>query len=92
MNGNTPYNQPTPLWMKIVIIACMLPALAFPSLLAMTQADTAARTLVWLYPFYVLASGLCSWICYGQRREMSWILIILMLLSHAAIWVLIYQQ
>lgn len=85
-------NTLIPLWMKIVIICCMLPVLAFPSLLAATQADTPARTIVWLYPFYVLASGLCAWIYYPVRREMSWILIVLMLLSHAAVWILISQQ
>lgn len=80
-----------PAWMTIAIIACMLPVLAFPVLLANTAADSPARTFTWFYPFYVLASGICARICYPDRREMTWILLALMLLSHAAMWLLVTQ-
>lgn len=92
MNQKPYCNRPIPVWIRIIIIFCILPVLSFPSLIAMTQSDTASRTLVWLYPFYVIASGICAWICYGQRREMTWILIVLMLLSHVAVHILVYQQ
>lgn len=75
--------------MIIVIIMAMLPALAFPTLLAMTSPDSSQRTFVWLYPFYVIASGVCAWICWPDRKDVSWILIILMLMSHAAMWMLV---
>lgn len=76
----------TPLWMTIVIIICMLPVLAFPSLLSLSPQDSPLTALVWFYPVYVLATGICAWMCYPSRRELSWILILLMLLSHAALW------
>ena len=80
-----------PVWMLVAIIVCMLPALAFPSLLAKTVSDSPARILAWFYPFYVIASGVCAYICYPERREVSWILLVLMILSHAAMWVLINE-
>lgn len=83
---------PVPTWMKIVIICCMLPVLAFPTLISALPQDSPVNTLVWLYPLYVLATGICAWVCYGQRRELSWILLVLMLLSHAAIWTLVWQS
>lgn len=86
--NNAP-RQKTPLWVTVVIILCMLPVLAFPSLLSMTTADTTTRTFVWLYPFYVICSGICAWICWPQRRDVMWILLALMVLSHLAMWLLV---
>ncbi len=84
-----PSSRRRPVWMIIVIIVAMLPALAFPKLLAMTAPDSGQRTLVWLYPFYVAASGAFAWICWPERKEVSWVLIVLMLMTHAAIWLLV---
>lgn len=75
--------------MIIVIIVAILPALAFPTLLAMVPPGGSERTFVWLYPFYVIASGVCAWLCWPERKDVSWIIIILMLMSHAAIWMLV---
>ena len=78
-----------PLWVWVVIILCMLPVVAFPSMLSLTVAGSAARTFVWFYPFYVLASGICARVCWPDRKDVMWILLVLMLLSHAAMWMLI---
>lgn len=82
-------DRKVPVWIMVAIIACMLPALAFPNILSMTAPETPARWLAWFYPFYVLASGVCARICYPERREVTWILLVLMLLSHLAMWLLI---
>ncbi|MDE6240085.1 MAG: hypothetical protein K2M54_08910 [Muribaculaceae bacterium] len=89
--NNTPRLK-TPAWVTVVIIICMLPVLAFPTLLSMTGADTPARLFVWFYPFYVIASGVCAWICWPQRRDVMWILLALMVLSHLAMWMLVLND
>ena len=78
-----------PLWMVVVIIIAALPVLAFPAMLS-ASADVAGgdRYFLWLYPAYVIASSLLAYQCYGRRTEMSWIIIVLMLLTHAAMWLL----
>lgn len=78
-----------PLWAKLLIIASALPVLAYPWLLSASAADTEERTFLWFYPIYVVASVICAWICWPERREVYWILIVLMLLTHAAIFFLI---
>lgn len=79
-----------PVWMLIIIIVASLPVLAFPTLLNLSTGDTSEyKALVWLYPLYVLVAAYLAWQCYGRRTEMTWILIILMLMSHAAIWYLL---
>lgn len=87
------FNQPhTPLWVKAVIILAMLPVLAFPWLIGGETADTEVRVLLWLYPAYVLVTGLCAWICYRQRPELTWILIVLLLLTNAGmIWLRLHN-
>ena len=79
-----------PLWVDIVIILCMMPAIAFPTLLSNCPAgNTTVRTLLWCYPLYVIAAGWLARICWAERSYMTWILLVLMLLSHASAWALV---
>lgn len=80
-----------PVWMICIIIAAMLPVFSFPAMLSAAGASASAgsKAFLWLYPFYVAATGLLAWQCYGRRSEMSWILIALLVLSHAAMWALV---
>jgi len=76
--------------MACVIVIAALPVLAFPAMLSMSSPESAGnRYFLWLYPAYVVAAALLAWQCYGRRTEMSWIIIALMLLTHAAMWVLV---
>lgn len=78
-----------PVWMLIIIIVAMLPVATFPIMLSMADSgDESHHVYLWLYPAYVLATGYLAWQSYGRRTEMTWILIVLMLLSHAAMWIL----
>lgn len=77
-----------PRWLIVLTIALMLPVLAYPTLLDFMPAAGANVTLLKIYPFYVLLSGWCILMCYPARRDMMWILITLVILSHASIWYL----
>jgi CDP-diglyceride synthetase len=77
-----------PIWLTAIIIIAMLPLLAFPFMLTSTPSDSPARTLAWFYPAYLIGSAICARLCYPQRRELTWILIILMLLSDCSMWLL----
>lgn len=89
MTDSNNNNRP-PLWVVIVTVIAMLPVLAFPVLLDSPADDDETKALLWLYPLYVIVSGVCAVICYRQRPEVTWILLILMILSHAAMWILYY--
>ena len=78
----------TPLWFTAIIIVAVLPILLTPFMIAGTAPDSPARTLAWFYPAYLIASALCAYICYPQRRETAWIVFVLMILSDAAMWLL----
>lgn len=92
---------PIPLWFKLMVIVLTLPAAGFPILVSAADTVQSAssvfpaigeenpvRLLAWLYPAYMAASAICSWMCWRQRREMSWILLALMLLSTASVYYL----
>lgn len=79
----------TPLWMTVVIIIFLLPVFTFPLLLANLPAgDEAVKLFVWIYPFYMVLSAWLAWNAYPRRSYVSWILLILMGLSTAAVWTL----
>lgn len=79
----------TPAWMTVLIVVLMLPVFSLPALLsAIPPDDSGMKTIVWCYPFYVIFSGWLAWQCYPQRREVSWILLVLMVMSHAAMWMM----
>ena len=79
----------TPTWMTILIILVSLPVFSLPALLDSVPADDESlRTIVWCYPFYLLLSGYLAWFASPQRPTVSWTLIVLTVLSSAAIWML----
>lgn len=80
------YQEKTPWWMGAVIVLCVIPALVFPFHIQSVPADGVERYLVWLYPAYVLGTGVCAWLCYPERKALAWILLALLLLSHAAMY------
>lgn len=83
--------QRVPWWMYVVIVLCAMPGLAFPfaaPLLISNNLDI--RGLAWFYPVYVLASAIITWQCYGRRTYLCWIILALMLISHAAFFYLAY--
>lgn len=78
-----------PWWMWLVIVACMVPGLAFPWVAPLIVADNpVVRGLAWFYPAYVVCTGLLAWQCYGRRTLMCWILLVLLLLSHGCFYYL----
>lgn len=79
----------TPKWMIAIIIVAVIPVMQLPWLLDACQAASQGRTLVWLYPFYAIIAGYLAYLSYPNRPVISWILIVLMVLSHIAIHMLV---
>lgn len=75
-----------PKWVAVIAVAFALPLLAFPVLMDMIPDDGINVALLKIYPIYVIVSCVLAWMCYPQRRDMMWILLILVLLSHASMW------
>jgi len=79
-----------PVMIIVMIILAMLPAVMFPCWLDRCPADSSGlRALLWCYPIYVLLTGALAWMCWTERPYITWILIVLLLLTHAAAWAMV---
>ena len=79
-----------PWWMKLLIVLAMLPVVALPMMLGAARPEALDnKALIWIYPFYVVVAGVLPWNCYGRRTEMTWILLVLMMLTHGAMYVML---
>lgn len=79
----------TPWWMDVIILVLMSPALVFPGLINNMPAEGTPQALVWLYPLYVIVTGVCTWMVYPQRPALAWILLALLVLSNIAMYILV---
>ncbi|MCF0219246.1 MAG: hypothetical protein HUK14_05645 [Muribaculaceae bacterium] len=77
-----------PLWLAVLIVALMLPVIFLPAMLPPQPEDSVMSTLMWFYPLYAIASGYLAWHCYDERPYMTWILLGVLLLSHASVFAL----
>lgn len=78
-----------PVWYTVLVILFALPVFQTPLLLDSCPPHTDARTWVMIYPLYVIAAAWIAWQSYSARRTLAWIILALMLLTHAAIWYLV---
>ncbi len=79
-----------PKWVTFLIIIFTLPIFSLPSLLAQCPPEAqATRTLVWIFPFYMLLSAYLAWRAYVQRPYVTWMLLALMILSSIAVQILV---
>lgn len=75
-----------PLWATLLALACMVPVGLYFALLLRIPAEMAM--LVKFYPIYAIVTAWLAWFCYPYRRDIYWVLITLLLLAHAAFWLL----
>lgn len=79
-----------PFWLLIIIVLAALPVFAFPTMLGLINpGDQVVTTMAWFYLLYVVVTAYLAWICWPERKYVTWILIALMLLTHVAMWGLV---
>ncbi len=79
-----------PMWIRCLIIVSALPVLALPWLWAGNPDSDTGKVLLWLYPAYVVLSTVCAYKAWRNTPELTWILIVLLLLTHGAMYILCY--
>lgn len=81
----------TPRWIKLVIGLSALPLLWWPVSLLHDSGfvmDRMKRLLMMLFPIYAILSLALAWHCRNERREVMWVLLVVLWLSYAAIYAL----
>ena len=81
-------SNPAPRWFIAVAVILTLPVFQLPLLISVMPSQASDRTLLWVYPFYAVASAWLACRVYAQRPALAWILLAVLVLSHAAMWML----
>ena len=82
-----------PVWFWIILIINVLPLFLVPAYLADIETTGYAlkKPFIWFYIPYVIIGMALTALCYRYgRKAMAWILFALMLLTHAAMYLLVY--
>ncbi len=78
----------SPLWFKILVLVLLLPLFSWPGIMTDilngSEERNSATLLVLLFPIYAILSAYYAYRCYDDRRELSWILIGILVLSYIA--------
>lgn len=80
---------PIPIRIKALIVLCALPLLGLPWLIS-SPGSAEAGTFLALYPLFVVLCAACAWKAYAGNPLLCYILLAVMLLTHAAMWLLCY--
>ena len=75
--------------MWAVIVLCIIPAFSLPLFSSLAESsDATVRILIKLYPLYVIMSAFLAWQLYGRRTMLCWLVLILLVLTHACFYYL----
>lgn len=84
-----------PWWIALIAALAVAAGVAAPLLIAASAPDSAiagtpqAGLLLKLFPAYAVAAGLCAWLCWPRRKELTWILLAILILSSAGLCLLL---
>lgn len=78
-----------PKWATWIAVIVCLPLFSMPWLIADSAPDSNTKTMLSLYPLAVLLGAYCARKAMPERPEVFWILIAVIVLVHAAMWVLV---
>ncbi|MDE6459052.1 MAG: hypothetical protein K2L31_10725 [Muribaculum sp.] len=81
------YNRP-PWWMTVVILIMLLPLFSWPMVIASLPPEEDGgnwKMLIYIFPVYAILSAYYAYRCYDGRRELSVILLSVLLLSYLGV-------
>ncbi|MDE6191182.1 MAG: hypothetical protein K2G47_06100 [Muribaculum sp.] len=81
------YNRP-PWWMTVVILIMLLPLISWPMVIASLPPEEDGgnwKMLIYIFPVYAILSAYYAYRCYDGRRELSVILLSVLLLSYLGV-------
>ena len=83
-----PLRRKRPWWFTLLLVLLILPAFSMPWVIADAPKGSLLAILIKWYPAFLLLSGLCSWFAYPQRKDVAWILVVIMILSAVSLFMI----
>lgn len=80
-----------PFWFCLIVAVAVLPSFLFPTFFAIGGETKAAidEFILYGFPIYLIVSALLAYLCYAERRVLSWILTAVMYLTDIAMYLLL---
>ena len=83
-----PLRPRRPWWFTAILIVLVLPAFSMPWLLASAPQGSLLQMLIKWFPAFLVLSAGCAWYAYPQRRDVAWILVVMMILTTGALYMI----
>lgn len=78
-------NRRPPMWMTVIMIVMLLPLFSWPFVVSdYPEGKDEYLVLIYLFPIYALLSVYCAYKTYVVRKELSIIILSLLMLSYIA--------
>ena len=78
-------NRRPPMWMTVIMIVMLLPLFSWPFVVSdYPEGKDEYLVLLYLFPIYALLSVYCAYKTYVARKELSIIILSLLMLSYIA--------
>lgn len=82
----TPPRRRPPVWFTILMVVLLLPIIAWPFVIMNYNSENSDNWwIINIFPIYALLTGYLSYKCYVERREISYILLIMLILSYISV-------
>lgn len=86
-NGG-PLRPKRPWWFAVLLVVLVLPSFSMPWILADAPEGSMLHLLIKWFPAFLLLSAVCAWFAYPARRDVSWILVAVMILSALSLFMI----
>ena len=91
--GNELRSVKIPLWYWVLVIFSILPEFLVPMYLYGIEAEEyeLKKLFIWFYVPYVAVASILTLLCYKyDRKIMSWILLVIMIMTHVSMYALMF--
>ena len=88
-NGNEQGSRRMPWWIILLVTVSILPVLTWPAYMrqfdfTMDENHEHYLLIAYLFPIYIVVCGFLAYKCYPVRKEVTYILLVLMWLSYGS--------
>ena len=91
--GNELSSVKIPLWYWVLVILSILPVFLVPMYLSGIEAAEyeLKKLFIWFYVPYIAVASILTLLCYKyDRKIMSWILLVIMIMTHVSMYALMF--
>lgn len=83
-----PLKPRRPWWFTAILIILVFPAFFLPWVMAEAPQGSTLQLMVKWFPAFLLLAAFCAWFSYPQRKDVAWILVMIMVLATGTLYII----